>query len=73
MGNTYTDASKKWYENNKEVQKERNREYAEKNKEHVNYLRSRSAARSFIRTKATQEDLEELKKLIKEREMQLYK
>ena len=62
---------KKWYENNKEVQKERNREYAERNPDHSRYLRARSAARSFIRTKATAEDLEELKQIIREVEGQL--
>ncbi|MEJ6989862.1 hypothetical protein WJ325_14780, partial [Listeria monocytogenes] len=35
-----------------------------KNKEHANYLKSRSAARSFIKNKATLEDLKELEKLI---------
>lgn len=53
-------------------QQEYNKTYAAKNQDHVRYLRSRSAARSFIRTKATQEDLEELKKLIGEREKQLH-
>lgn len=50
------------------TQQEMNAAYAEKNPDHVRYLRSRSAARSFIRTKATQEDLEELKKLIADKE-----
>lgn len=40
----------------------------DKNKERVNYLGSRSSARSFIRNKATKKDLQELKILIEERE-----
>lgn len=44
------------------------KKWKEKNKEHRNYLSSRGTARSFIRNKATMEDLEELKNLIKERE-----
>ncbi|MGM0175668.1 hypothetical protein [Enterococcus sp. DIV0800] len=36
-------------------------------KEHRNYMSSRRNARSFIRTKATSEDLKELLKLIEER------
>ena len=49
---------------NPEAQKRWN----DKNKERVNYLGSRSSARSFIRNKATKEDLQELKILIEERE-----
>ncbi|HDU1156710.1 TPA: hypothetical protein REU65_003159 [Listeria monocytogenes] len=41
-----------------------NKEWQSKNKEHANYLKSRSAARSFIKNKATLEDLKELEKLI---------
>lgn len=41
-----------------------NKKYAEKNKDHVNYLRSRSAARSFIRNKASEVDLQELESII---------
>lgn len=52
-------------------QQEYNKRYAEKNREKVSYMRARTAARSFIRNKATQEDLEELKQLILEREKQL--
>jgi len=46
---------------------EADKRYREKNKEHRNYLSSRSNARSFIRNKATEQDLEELKALIDER------
>ncbi|WP_251860377.1 hypothetical protein [Clostridium sp. Marseille-Q2269] len=44
-----------------------NQKWEEKNREHASYLKSRSSARSFIRNKATLEDLEELQKLIEER------
>ncbi|MDC0825433.1 hypothetical protein [Lactococcus petauri] len=47
---------------------EADKRWAEKNKEHKSYLKYRSTARSFIKNKATSEDLEELKQLIKERE-----
>ena len=43
----------------KEGQAEANKRYREKNKEHRNYLSARSGARSFIRNKATLEDLNE--------------
>lgn len=43
----------------------------DKNREHSSYLKSRSSAKSFVRNKATLEDLEELKKLIEERREQL--
>lgn len=45
-----------------------NLKWEEKNKERSTYLKARTSARSFIRTKATLEDIEELKQLIKERE-----
>ncbi|EAG8909329.1 hypothetical protein D5733_13700 [Listeria monocytogenes] len=47
-----------------DAQLKANKEWQSKNKEHSNYLKSRSAARSFIKNKATLEDLEELEKLI---------
>ncbi len=47
-----------------EGQKEANKRYREKNKEHRNYLSARSGARSFIRNKATLDDLNELADLI---------
>lgn len=40
---------------------EADRRWIEKNKEHRRYLSARSTARSFIRNRATQEDLLELK------------
>ncbi|MGG7144376.1 hypothetical protein ACQPVP_13040 [Clostridium nigeriense] len=54
-----------------EAREKANKKWNENNKEHMNYLRSRSSARSFIRNKATLEDLEELEKLIEERRKQL--
>ncbi|EAC3924900.1 TPA_asm: hypothetical protein GZS99_09405 [Listeria monocytogenes] len=47
-----------------DAQLKANKEWQSKNKEHANYLKSRSAARSFINKKATLEDLKELEKLI---------
>ncbi|ANE39129.1 TPA_asm: hypothetical protein GJJ62_15270 [Listeria monocytogenes] len=47
-----------------DAQLKANKEWQSKNKEHSNYLKSRSAARSFIKNKATLEDLKELEKLI---------
>ena len=46
---------------------EADKRWKEKNREHRNYLTGRGAARSFIRNKATREDLLELKALIEER------
>ena len=50
-----------------ESQQKANQKWAENNKERRSYLSSRSSARSFIRNKATLEDLDELTQLIKER------
>ncbi|MFP5521287.1 hypothetical protein [Peptococcus simiae] len=44
------------------------KKWAQNNREHRNYLSSRTAARSFIRKRATAEDLAELKDLIALRE-----
>lgn len=55
----------------KEAQAAADKRWREKNKEHRNYLTYRGTARSFIRNKATKEDLEELKQLISEREKNL--
>ncbi|MGG7056658.1 hypothetical protein ACQPUZ_00010 [Clostridium tertium] len=54
-----------------EAREKANKKWNENNKEHMNYLRSRSSARSFIRNKATLDDLEELEQLIEERRKQL--
>lgn len=50
-----------------ESQKRANEKWADQNRERKSYLSSRSSARSFIRNKATLEDLDELDQLIKER------
>ena len=53
-------------------QTEANKRWQEKNKERAKYLSDRSRARSFIKNLAVLEDLEEFKKLIEEREKNLY-
>lgn len=53
------------------TQAEANRRWEQKNKEHANYLKSRSAARSFVRNKAQLDDLNELEQLIEERKKAL--
>ncbi|ACA45828.1 hypothetical protein FDC22_05950 [Clostridium botulinum] len=45
-----------------------NQNWEKKNREYASYLKSRSSARSFIRNKATAEDIEEFRDLLKERE-----
>ncbi|GKT04039.1 hypothetical protein [Furfurilactobacillus entadae] len=50
------------------TQTERNKKWANKNKAHASYLSDRSRARSFIRNKATVEDLKELLTLIDEKQ-----
>jgi len=52
----------------KNKQTEANKKWQAKNKERAKYLSDRSRARSFIRNQAVIEDLEELRKLIEERE-----
>ncbi len=54
-------------------QAEYDKKWREQNKEHYNYLRKRSTARSFIRNNATIEDIEELRNLLDEREKSLEK
>lgn len=58
MTNAQARATKKW---NKE------------NRAHRNYLSKRSSARSFIRKHATEEDLDELESLIKEKKKEASK
>lgn len=58
MTNAQTKATKKWNKNNRE---------------HRNYLSKRSSARSFIRNHATEEDLDELENLIKEKKKEASK
>lgn len=50
---------------------EADKRWAEKNKAHRSYLSSRSSARSFIRNRATEEDLQDLEGLIAERRASL--
>lgn len=45
-----------------------NQKWEKKNREYASYLKSRSSAKSFIRNKATIEDIEEFRNLLKERE-----
>lgn len=52
-------------------QTEANKKWQDKNRERTRYLRDRSTARSFIKNKATLEDIEELKQLISIREQLL--
>lgn len=47
---------------------EADKKWAESNRQHKTYLSNRSTAKSFIRNKATQEDLDMLKKLIEQAE-----
>ncbi|HDI3354580.1 TPA: hypothetical protein PM973_001090 [Listeria monocytogenes] len=54
-----------------DAQLKANKNWQEKNKEHANYLKSRSAARSFIKKKATLEDLEELEIAIKQKKTEI--
>lgn len=56
-----------------EAQKRADDKWRKENKEHATYLRSRSSARSFIRNKATIEDLDELEELITNRKKELNK
>ena len=50
-----------------------NKKWEEKNKEYSSYLKSRSSAKSFIKNKATLEDMEQLEEFIKNRREELNK
>ncbi len=54
-----------------EAQERANKKWADNNKAYSSYLKSRSSARSFIRNKATMEDLEEIERLVAERKKEL--
>lgn len=54
-------------EEGKNKQTEANKRWQEKNREKTRYLRDRSTARSFVRNRATAEDLDELVALIIQR------
>lgn len=55
----------------KVTQAEANKRWEEKNKDRSNYLKARTAARSFIRKKSTLEDLAELEEMIEQRKRDL--
>ena len=44
-----------------------NKKWDEKNRERTSYSRSRSSAKSFIKNKATKEDVDMLKEVMKKR------
>ena len=48
-----------------EAQRKADKRWREKNREHANYLKNRTSARCFIRNKATLEDIEDLKELLR--------
>ena len=48
-----------------EAQRKADKRWREKNREHANYLKNRTSARCFISNKATLEDIEELKELLR--------
>lgn len=52
-------------------QTEANKRWQQQNKEYSNYLKARSTARGFIKNRATEEDIQELEQLIKDRKIQL--
>lgn len=54
-----------------EAQKRADEKWEENNRECANYLRARSATRSFIRKKATAEDLNEILELVSKRKEEL--
>lgn len=56
-----------------EAQRNADKRWREKNREHANYLKNRTSARCFIRNKATLEDIEELKELLRLRAEMLSK
>ena len=56
MTDKYQEANKRWRESSPEA------------KEHSNYLKMRSAARSFIRNRSTLEDIKEMNNMLNERE-----
>ena len=53
------------------AQRKATKNWEQENKDHANYLKSRSAARSFIRNRATLEDLAELELLINAKRLEL--
>lgn len=56
-----------------DAQQKATKKWNKNNREHRNYLSKRSSARSFIRKHATEEDLDELESLIKEKKKEASK
>lgn len=56
-----------------EYQKAGNKNWEDKNKNYSNYLKQRSASKSFIKNKSTITDIEEFEGLLKERKAELIK
>ena len=56
-----------------DAQQKATKKWNKNNREHRNYLSKRSSARSFIRNHATEEDLDELEELIKEKKKEVSK
>ena len=54
-------------------QKKATKKWVENNREHSNYLKYRSCAKTFINNRATLEDLEEISKMILEKKIELMK
>lgn len=52
---------------NREKKAAADKRYSEKNKDKVNYIKSKSSAKSFILKKCTKDDLEEVLDWIEER------
>ena len=55
------------------AQTEANKKWQEKNKERAKYLSDRSRARSFLKNRVTDEDLEEFEEILKVRREELNK
>ena len=55
------------------AQTEANKKWQEKNKEREKYLSDRSRARSFLKNRVTEEDLEEFEEILKVRREELNK
>ncbi|RHW49011.1 hypothetical protein [Lactobacillus bombicola] len=56
-----------------EAKRRANKKWDEKNKERKSYINKRSTTKSFILNLATQEDLENIKKYVEQREKELNK
>lgn len=54
-----------------ESQKKATKKWEQENREHSNYLKNRSACKSFIKNRATIEDIQELEELLNIRKQEL--